>query len=216
MFYGITDLTAFILGTIAIVMLPGPNSLYVASVASRRGVAAGYRGACGVFVGDAVLMLLSAAGAASLLRANPALFAVIKFAGAAYLAWVGLGLLRGALARWRGDNASGEETQAPEDTSSPFVRALTISLINPKAILFFISFFIQFVDPGYAHPAVSFLILGAIVQACSACYLSLLIFSGSYLARQLRRRRRLSAAATCGVGGLFIGFGARLATASLG
>ncbi|WP_323846105.1 leucine efflux protein LeuE [Microbulbifer magnicolonia] len=214
MFYGITDLTAFVLGTIAIVLLPGPNSLYVASVASRWGTGAGYRGACGVFVGDAILMLLSAAGAASLLRAYPPLFAVIKFAGAAYLAWVGIGLLRSALTKWRGEDAPAEQPQI--DPARPFARALAISLMNPKAILFFISFFIQFVDPDYPYPVVSFLVLGAIVQVCSALYLSLLIFGGTYLAQQFRRRRRLSAAASCGVGGLFLGFGARLATATLG
>ena len=62
---------------------------------------AGYAGAAGVFVGDAVLMLLTALGAASLLRAVPALFIVIKVVGAGYLTWVGLGLLRNAWQRWR-------------------------------------------------------------------------------------------------------------------
>lgn len=214
MFYGVTDLTTFILGTIFIVLLPGPNSLYVMSVASRWGVAAGYRGACGIFLGDAILMVLSATGVASLLQTTPALFMVIKYAGAAYLAWMGVGLLRSALRSWR----SGADTTAvpvPVDASRPFRTALLISLMNPKAILFFVSFFIQFVDPGYAHPALSFAILGTIVQIFSAIYLSLLIFGGAHLAAQFRRRRRLSAAATGGVGGLFIGFGAKLATATL-
>ena len=214
MIYGITDLPTFILGTIFIVLLPGPNSLYVMSVASRWGVAAGYRGACGVFVGDAILMLLSAGGAASLLKTTPALFLVIKYAGAAYLAWVGIGLLRSAFAMWRGH---GDNTAAPPpDASRPFRAALLISLMNPKAILFFVSFFIQFVDPGYAHPELSFLLLGTIVQICSAAYLSLLIFGGAYLAQQFRRRRKLAAAGTGGVGGLFLGFGAKLASATLG
>ena len=62
MTYGITDLTTFILGTIFIVLLPGPNSVYVMTVASRRGVAQGYRGACGIFLGDTILMVLSATG----------------------------------------------------------------------------------------------------------------------------------------------------------
>ena len=91
--FGITDLGTYLLGTIAIVLLPGPNSMFVLSVAARRGVRAGYAGAAGVFVGDAVLMLLTALGAASLLRAVPALFIVIKVVGAGYLTWVGLGLL---------------------------------------------------------------------------------------------------------------------------
>jgi len=214
MFYGITDLTTFILGTIFIVLLPGPNSLYVMTVASRWGVAAGYRGAGGIFLGDAILMILSATGVASLLQATPALFMVLKYAGAAYLAWLGIGLLRSAVRTWRmGDEI--EPSMVPVDASRPFRTALLISLMNPKAILFFISFFIQFVSPEYAHPALSFLILGIIVQVCSALYLSALIFGGAHLAQQFRRRRRLSAVATGGVGGLFIGFGVKLAGAVL-
>ena len=98
MLYGVTDLTTFVLGTIIIVLLPGPNSLYVMAVASRLGIAAGYRGACGIFLGDLILMVLSATGAASLLQTTPALFMLIKYAGAAYLAWMGVGLLRAARA----------------------------------------------------------------------------------------------------------------------
>lgn len=214
MVYGITDITTFVLGTIFIVLLPGPNSLYVMSVASRWGVGAGYRGACGIFLGDAILMVLSATGVASLLQTTPALFAVLKYAGAAYLAWMGLGLLRSAWAIWR-DGIADSGGQPPLDAARPFRTALLISLMNPKAILFFVSFFIQFVDPGYAFPALSFAILGAIVQLVSALYLSALIFGGARLAQQFRRRRRLSAGATGGVGALFIGFGAKLASATL-
>ncbi len=216
MFYGINNIATFIAGTIFIILLPGPNSLYVMSVATRKGVAAGYRGACGVFVGDAILMLLSATGAASLLKANPALFMVIKYAGALYLAWMGLGLLRSAFASWRNKGTTGRESDQPVmDNSRPFHTALIISLMNPKAILFFISFFIQFVDSSYQHTWLSFCILGLIVQFFSALYLSALIFGGAHLAAQFRRRRRFSAVATGGVGGLFISFSAKLANASL-
>jgi leucine efflux protein len=213
-FYGITDIATFILGTIFIVLLPGPNSLYVMTVASRWGIGAGYRGACGIFVGDTILMILSATGVASLLQANPAVFMVLKYAGAAYLSWLGIGLLRSAWRTWRGQVVA-TPRQENLDPSHPFKTALVISLMNPKAILFFISFFIQFVAPDYPHPALSFLILGIIVQICSALYLSALIFGGAQLAQQFRRRQRFSAAATGGVGGLFIGFGVKLAGASL-
>lgn len=215
MVYGVTDLTTFILGTIFIVLLPGPNSLYVMSVASRFGIAAGYRGALGIFLGDLILMILAATGAASLLQTTPALFMLIKYAGAAYLAWMGIGLLRSALKTWTNRQADAAPQPVP-DSARPFRTALIISLMNPKAILFFVSFFIQFVDPAYPYPALSFAILGLIVQVCSAFYLSLLIFGGARLADAFRRRRRTSAAATGAVGGLFIGFSAKLANASLG
>lgn len=214
MFYGVTDIWTYTLGALFIVLLPGPNSLYVMAVASREGVAAGYRGACGIFLGDTVLMICAAAGAASLLKTYPALFMLVKYLGGGYLAWVGLGLLRQAIRNWRGHAAGGE---APlSEASQPFRRALIISLMNPKAILFFVSFFIQFVDPQAAQPAVAFLILGAILQILSALYLSVLIFGGAYLAAHFRRRRRLAAAGSASVGGVFLGFGVKLATASLG
>ena len=211
---GITDLGTYVLGTIAIVLLPGPNSMFVLSVAARRGVRLGYAAACGVFVGDAILMLLAALGAASLLKAVPALFIAIKVVGAGYLGWVGLQLLVSAVRRWRGELPAVEASSA--DLSQPFRKALVISLLNPKAILFFVSFFIQFVDPAYAWPGLSFLGLGAIAQACSAVYLSVLIVAGARLAAAFTARRRTASLATSGVGALFLGFGAKLATASVG
>ena len=214
MAYGITDLATYVLGTIFIVLLPGPNSLYVLSVASRRGVKAGYKGAGGIFLGDTILMVLSATGVASLLRASPGLFMVIKYAGAAYLAWMGLGLLRAAWGIWRRHTLAAGDAPVM-DAGRPFHTALVISLMNPKAILFFVSFFIQFVDPVYAHPALSFAILGIICQIISGTYLSVLILGGAHLAQQFRSRRRLSASATGSVGALFIGFGAKLANSTL-
>lgn len=216
---GITDIWTYVLGTVAIVLLPGPNSLFVLSTAAKRGVRSGYRAAGGVFVGDSVLMILSAAGVASLLKAYPPLFLVIKYAGAAYLGYVGLTMLRGAWRRWRTRNDPAAprliDAAEPAAMTSPFRKALVISLLNPKAILFFISFFIQFVDPGYAWPALSFLLLGLIAQVTSALYLTALIFMGTFLAAQFHRRRRLAATATTGVGVLFLGFSLKLATASV-
>ncbi len=214
---GITDFWTYVLGVVAIILLPGPNSIFVLSVGARRGVRAGYRAAFGVFLGDAMLMVLSATGVASLLGAYPPLFLVLKYAGAAYLAWVGLNILRGAWGRWRnrGELAAAAVEQEQAEMQRPFRRALVISLLNPKAILFFVSFFIQFVEPGYAHPALSFLVLGAVVQFFSALYLTALIFGGRFLAGQFQRRRRLAAGAATGVGALFVGFSIKLATASL-
>lgn len=221
MAYGITDLATFILGTIFIVLLPGPNSLYVMALASRHGVAAGYRGAAGIFAGDLVLMLLSTAGAASLLRSTPLAFMLVKYAGAAYLAWLGIGLVHAAWRQWtarpaQAGTARPTDAKLERNAGRPFRTAFLISLMNPKAILFFVSFFIQFVDPDYAYPALSFLLLGLIVQACSALYLSALIFGGVRLAERFGRHQRLAAGGMGAMGTLFIGFALRLASASLG
>jgi leucine efflux protein len=219
-FYGVTDIWTYLIGAVGIILLPGPNSLYVLSVATARGVRAGYHGAFGVFVGDTILLCLTALGAASLLRTHPALFMVVKYAGAAYLTWVGINLIRGAIAKWRSGtpvevDADAAVTQMVANLQQPFKRALVISLLNPKAILFLLSFFVQFIDPTYDTPAVPFLILGGIIMGLSALYLSALIFAGARLAQGFSRRKRLSASLSSAVGGLFMWFGAKLATASL-
>ncbi|WP_432112349.1 leucine efflux protein LeuE [Streptomyces sp. YPW6] len=226
---GVTDLPTYLAGLALIVLLPGPNSLYVLSVAARRGVRTGYKAAAGVWTGDTVLMTLAALGAASLLTTTPLLFAIVKYAGAAYLTWMAIGMLRAAAALWRerhrrtaelvaadgADAADGASGAADGFVERPYRRALVVSLINPKAILFLISFFVQFVDPGYAYPALSFLVLGTLLQLASFAYLSVLIFGGTRLAAVFRRRKRLSAGATSAAGALFLGFAAKLSLSSV-
>ncbi|MFD5620983.1 leucine efflux protein LeuE [Streptomyces yangpuensis] len=212
---GVIDLPTYLAGLVLIILLPGPNSLYVLSVAARRGVRTGYKAAAGVFTGDAVLMALTALGAGALLRASPLVFTVVKFLGAGYLAWLAVGMMRGAWALWRmrreRDEVRADAPADPAESERPYRRALLISLLNPKAILFLMSFFVQFVDPSYAYPALSFLVLGGLLQTGSFLYLTLLIFGGTRLSEAFRRRKRLSAGATSAAGVLFLGFAAKLA-----
>ncbi|MFJ3510059.1 leucine efflux protein LeuE [Streptomyces luteogriseus] len=213
--FGVIDLPTYLAGLVLIILLPGPNSLYVLSVAARRGVRAGYTASAGVWCGDTVLMTLSAAGVASLLQANAVLFALVKYAGAGYLTWLAIGMLRAAWGMWRTRGERTAEGEAPAPAGErPFRRAFVVSLFNPKAILFFVAFFVQFVDPQYAYPALSFVVLGALAQLASVLYLSALIFGGTRLAATFRRRRRLSAGATSAAGALFLGFAVRLSLAS--
>lgn len=214
---GVIDLPTYLVGLVLIILLPGPNSLYVLSVAARRGVRSGYAAAAGVWTGDAVLMVLSAAGVASVLQANEVLFTIVKWAGACYLAWLALGLIRAAWSMWR---TRREETLAaagvpvPVRNERPYRRALVVSLLNPKAILFFVAFFVQFVDPAYANPVVPFLILGTFAQLASVLYLSALIFGGTSLSTAFRRRRGIAAGATSAVGAVFLAFAVKLSVAS--
>ncbi|MET7516120.1 leucine efflux protein LeuE [Streptomyces sp. NPDC005480] len=214
---GVINLPTYLAGLVLIVLLPGPNSLYVLSVAARKGIRTGYAAAAGVFTGDTVLMTLAALGAASVLQTTPLLFLVVKYAGAGYLTWMAIGMIRSARALWkqRGEPAveTGTETVSGSGDEHPYRRALIVSLFNPKAILFLISFFVQFVDPGYAYPALSFLVLGGLLQILSFLYLSTLIFGGTRLADAFRRRKRLSAGATTAAGMLFLGFAVKLSLA---
>lgn len=215
--FGITDIVTYILGTIFIVILPGPNSLYVMSIASRFGIKTGYIGALGVFTGDLILILCTVLGAASLLHAFPWLFVVLKIVGASYLSYLGIRLLIASFKTWV---SKPQNIQANSDTSTteqfhPFRTALTISLLNPKAILFYLSFFVQFVDPDYPYPALSFAALSVILQIISMSYLTILIFSGVKLASFFNARYRVAASCVAAVGLLFCGFGLKLALSTM-
>ncbi len=205
--YGVVDIWTYLAGTIFIILLPGPNSLFVLATGAGRGVRAGYQAACGVFLGDSILMTLTAAGAASVLRLLPVLFFVLKAAGAVYLGYLGIRLL---LSAWRPAHGAARTVHGAA-AGNPFHKALLLSLLNPKAILFLLSFFVQFVDPAYSHPAIPFLILAAILQACSVLYLSVLIFGGARLAAAFRRSQGLARVGSGLVGILFLWFAGRMA-----
>jgi leucine efflux protein len=226
--FGVINYGTYVAGALLIVLLPGPNSMYVLSIAARKGVRTGFRAAAGVFAGDTTLIVLTSLGAASLLRTTPLIFDAVKLLGAGYLLYLGYGMLKSARELWRAHHASADQpadpTTDPTDSAvaaldadgreRPFRRALVVSLLNPKAILFLLSFFVQFVSPTYHDSALPFTILGATLQSFSVLYLTTLILAGTYLSNAFRRRRRLSAALTTGVAALFIGFAAKLATAS--
>lgn len=229
---GVINYGTYAVGALLIVLLPGPNSMYVLSIAARKGVRTGFRAATGVFAGDSTLILLTSLGAASLLRTTPLVFDAVKLLGAGYLIFLGYGMLRSARALWlashtpapatqpldpapQPDPAQPAPTPQPTDRERPFRRALVVSLLNPKAILFLLSFFVQFVSPTYHDSALPFAILGTTLQSFSVLYLTTLILAGTYLSNAFRRRRRLSAALTTGIAGLFIAFAAKLATASV-
>ncbi|GAA2310465.1 leucine efflux protein LeuE [Glycomyces scopariae] len=213
--FGTVDLWTYVVASVLIILLPGPNSLYVLSVASRRGRRDGFKAAAAVFCGDSVIMVATAAGLASVFATSPVVYNVVRWAGVVYLAWLAFGLIRGGVKSWRvarrGDAV--EEVPAPAlaVNERPFMRALIASLLNPKAILFFVSFFVQFVDPAYAYPVLSYGVLYVIIQAISMAYLTTLILAGDGLAQTFRRRRRLAAAGNGLVGAVMIGFAAKLA-----
>ncbi len=227
---GIIDITAYLIGVIAIILLPGPNSMYVLTTAAQQGVRRGYAGALGVFVGDTIIMVTAVIGAATILREAPQVFVALKITGALYLSYLGIQMLIGASRIWQNraqlsaeamataaSQLDASERSAPSAYAGahPFNKALLISLINPKAILFVLSFFLQFVSPQAEHPYVAFLVLGVILQFFSLVYLSALIFAGARLAAEFRSRPLWMVAGTAAVGLMFVGFGLRLGFATL-
>ncbi|WP_373974653.1 leucine efflux protein LeuE [Chitinibacter sp. SCUT-21] len=205
--FGIVDIWAYVLGTVLIILAPGPNSLFALTTAATRGRKAGFAAAAGIVVGDLILMLAAVLGVASLMKTHPVAFDVVRYLGAGYLVWIGIKALLAS------NTPSQTREQAPQkaDPKHAFRSALTISLVNVKAILFFMAFFPQFVDPNYPAVWQSFAVLGLIVQVVSITYLTTLILAGSALSRRLSGVRWLKTLLSKLIGTLFVSFGLRLA-----
>ena len=208
---GIVDFSGYLLGTLLIILLPGPNSLYVLTIATQKGWRSGAWGAFGIFVGDSILMVAVALGAASLLMSSPVIFSLVRAAGAIYLAWMGFGLLRSGLQRWSiGAQAKAYEIQVRLMQLHPMWAALSLSLTNPKAIFFFIAFFSQFIRPDISSPGYTFMYLAIVLQMMSMTYLASLICAGQFFSKYFEHHPRSAAVLWMLAGLLFIAFALRL------
>lgn len=204
--FGITDLPAYLLAVTMIILLPGVNSLYCLSVSATHGKKAGALAAGGILFGDSILILATVLGAGSLLRLYPAVFDAIKLLGGVYLAYLGFKLLLGAYQIFKTRHQTRTATIAKQKQQNYFLRAVTLSLTNPKAILFLLSFFVQFVDVNYPDPYLTFLILAIILQVISLSYLTVLIFVGKAMVDKFASRPWLGVIGMTTVGVLFMGF----------
>jgi len=215
--FGVLNYVTYFIGALFVILLPGPNSLYVLALSAQQGSRVGWSAVVGVLIGDSVLILATALGAVTILTTYPAIFMFIKYAGAGYLIYIGYNLITGAIKSWRNlDNKGLEEAVEIKKTTGgkAFRKALLVSLLNPKAILFFLSFFAQFVDPSYPQPVIPFLILALTIQTLSLIYLAVLIYAGTTLAESFNKRKKVSAVSGGSVGVGFVAFAVKLALAS--
>ena len=201
---GITDVWQLIAATVIFLMLPGPGTFCVLTCSAKHGLRGGFAAIAGLMLGDIVLMFLAAIGVAALLHANPMLFKGMQYLGAAYLAYLGVRLL---LAR-------GEDSGAlvPFSNAADFRRGFLVTLINPKAIVFYMAFFPVFIDPATQRGSLTFLTMGAVICTCTLLYGSLLVVAGNAAAKRLARNRTIASLASRAAGIFLIGFGIKLTT----
>ena len=160
-----------------------------------------------MFIGDAVLMFLAFAGVATLIKTTPVLFNIVRYLGVIYLLWMGGKMLYAVLTQ-----RDGHSSADSEPGSAILKRSLTLSLTNPKAILFYVSFFVQFIDVSAKTPGLAFFILALTLEIISFIYMSFLILSGSFVTRYVKTKKKLAKIGNSLIGLVFVGFAARLAT----
>lgn len=209
---GITDFPLFVGAVFLLNVTPGPDTAYIVGRSVAQGRAAGVVSALGVSAGCCVHSLAIAFGLTALLAASATAFTVIKFAGAAYLVWLGLRLI------WQ-QSAPREASAAPaaqpgtRGLRALFMQGFLTNVLNPKVILFFISFFPQFVDRHAGHQALAFLALGSVMVLMSTLWNGLVAWMTGTLTRRASEAPRLKCWLDRIVGAAFIGLGVRLALA---
>jgi len=212
--FGIIHFPSYLMGAILIILLPGPNSLYVLALSAERGWQKGLWASVGIVVGDAIIMLSVALGVATVLASSPLTYNLLRLSGAIYLAWLGLGIIRGGLKRFQAKEVTAETSSVLQAGGimrlHPFLAALLLALTNPKAIFFFVSFFTQFVDPDFHQPAFGFFYLAVVTQLISMAYLAILIGAGQYCLGLAKAHPNIAASLWLTTGMLFIAFSLRL------
>lgn len=203
--FGIADYGAFCAAILVFLALPGPGTFALLTSTGKGGLRAGAAATLGVILGDQVLLWLAVAGVAALLAANPMVFQLVQYAGAAYLAWIGLKLL---FAR---DGGSSPVRIEPRHYAR---QAFLITLLNPKAIVFYMAFFPLFIDPAAHQGAATFGAMAATIAAITAAYGLALCAFAQAVSAQVRAHRRLARALERLAGVFLIGFGLRLGTQS--
>lgn len=200
--FGIADYGAFVVTVIVFLMIPGPGNLALITSTGKGGLRGGLAATLGVIAGDQVLMWLAVAGVAALLAAYPPAFHAVQWLGAAYLAWLGARML---LAR------PGSAPVLEIKAHHYFRQAMLITLLNPKAIVFYMAFFPQFVDPSRHPTLATFGAMAATIAALTFLYGLTITLLTHRLAARLRANPAVGSALQRVAGVFLIGFGVKLA-----
>jgi len=200
--FGITDFTAFCAAILVFLALPGPGTFALLTSTAKGGFRGGAAATLGVIVGDQVLLWLAVAGVAALLAANPVVFNVVQYAGAAYLAWIGLKLLFS-----RGSDSASPIRIEPHHYAR---QAFFITLLNPKAIVFYMAFFPLFIDPATHRGLATFAAMAVTIAVITAVYCLTLCAFAEAVAAKVRAHRSAARWLERIAGVFLVGFGIRL------
>lgn len=201
-FMGIADYGTCCAAILLFLALPGPGTFALLTSTGKGGFRAGAAATLGLIVGDQVLLWLAVAGVAALLGVCPAVFSAVRWAGAAYLAWIGLKLITAK---------EGEAAQVVHIAPRHYTRqALLITLLNPKAIVFYMAFFPLFIDPSRHQGLPTFAVMALTIAVITATYCLALCAMANAVARQVRVHRRLAKGLERLAGVFLIAFGWRL------
>jgi len=201
-FVGVADYGAFVAAIVVFLLIPGPGNLALITSTGKGGIPGGLGATFGVIAGDQVLLWAAVAGVSAIMAAYPAAFHAVQWLGAAYLAWMGWKML------------SAKPGDAPILQIKPrhyFRQTLLITLLNPKAIVFYLAFFPLFVDPAQHQGLKTFGVMAATIAVLTFLYGLTAVLLTHFLAARIRANPKISTRLQKMAGVFLIGFGLKLA-----
>ncbi|HEV7339790.1 MULTISPECIES: LysE family translocator [Bosea] len=200
-------LAAFATLTLLVAYFPGPALLYTAAQTIAHGRKAGLMAMLGIHLGCYVHVFAAAFGLSAVFKHVPELYLAVKIAGALYLVWLGIGMIRSRLG-----SAADQPVAPPKTVKRALVDSFIVEILNPKVALFFIALLPQFVDPTASLPVwAQFLILGTIVNFAFSSADLVTVFGASLVMKTMKASRAGFGIGRWLGGGMMIGLGVKLA-----
>lgn len=206
--FGIHDLTLFIISGLLLNIMPGPDNLLIMTRSATQGWRAGSAAALGIGTGTMVHVLAAALGLSAVLSTSAAAFTVVKWVGAAYIVYMGIGMLR---AKLRGEEVTEAPAVQPLAWRKIYLQGLLTNVLNPKVALFFLAFVPQFIHTDSSNKPLAFIILGTVFNFNGMLYCHGLALFTAFASARLNIKPLVSLWLNRTMGGLFLALGVRLA-----
>jgi threonine/homoserine/homoserine lactone efflux protein len=212
--FGIHDLSLFIISGLLLNLMPGPDNLLIMTRSATQGWRAGSAAALGIGSGTMVHVLAAALGLSAVLSTSAAAFMVVKWVGAAYIVYMGIGMLR---ARLRGAAEDAADAEVAVRAAQPlawrkiYFQGFLTNVLNPKVALFFLAFVPQFIAVDSSSKPLAFIILGTIFNFNGMLYCHGLAVFTAFASTRLKIKPLVSLWMNRTMGGLFLALGVRLA-----
>lgn len=201
-FFGISEYGAFVTAFILLLIIPGPGNLAIMTSTAKGGVLGGIMATLGVIAGDQVLLWITVAGVASILKAYAGALVIIQWVGAAYLVWLGAKMIMAK---------PGDKPILNIKPGQYFKQALVITLFNPKAVVFYLAFFPLFINPQTHLGFITFAVMAATVAILAFIYCFVVVVITHFLAEKIRSNQKVSSFLQKIAGLFLVGFGLKLA-----
>ncbi|MBC7648054.1 MAG: LysE family transporter [Vitreoscilla sp.] len=200
--FGIADYASFVIAILVFLLIPGPGNLALITSTSKGGIKGGLGATFGVIAGDQVLLWAAVAGVSAVMASYPAAFHILQWVGAVYLAWLGIKMLM----------AKPGDPPILRIKPRHYARqALFITLLNPKAIVFYMAFFPLFVDPATHQGMTTFGVMAVTIAVLTFLYGLTSVLLTTFFAQRIRANPKISGFLNKAAGIFLIGFGLKLA-----